>query len=281
MAPSSASRPRTFAFFGERIWQILTSCSERRLNEYEKIGWWEFVGAGATIGRPTRSSSELACTRSLVAAQAKLASTKTIGDMFVQYFFNLAEPDISADRVLNGPTNDVWIDPWLTYLRGRGVEYHLNARVRSIEMDGGVVRGVMVEQERSVREVTADYYVSALPIEVMATLVTDQVVRADPSLGNIFPLSRNTAWMNGIQFYLDEDVVIGRGHQIYLDSPWALTSVSQAQFWTDVDLSRYGDGNIRGVISVDISDWDTPGLNGKPGPGVHPSRDQGRGSGTS
>ena len=45
--------------------------------------------------------------------------------MFVQYFFNLAEPGISADRVLNGPTNDVWIDPWLTYLRGRGVEYRL------------------------------------------------------------------------------------------------------------------------------------------------------------
>jgi hypothetical protein len=70
--------------------------------------------------------------------------------------------------------------------------------------------------------------------------------------------------MNGIQYYLDDDAPIGRGHQIYLDSPWALTSVSQAQFWTDVDLSRFGDGNIRGVISVDISDWDTPGLNGKP-----------------
>jgi hypothetical protein len=113
----------------------------------------------------------------------------------------------------------------------------------------------------------------------MATLVTDQVVHADPSLANIFQLSRNTAWMNGIQFYLDDDAPIGRGHEIYLDAPWALTSVSQAQFWSDVDLSRFGGGNIRGVISVDISDWDTPGLNGKPCPGVHPSRDQGRGVG--
>ena len=69
--------------------------------------------------------------------------------------------------------------------------------------------------------------------------------------------------MNGIQYYLNEDVPIAKGHPIYVDSPWALTSVSQPQFWTDVDLSRYGDGNIRGVLSVDISDWDTPGLNGK------------------
>ena len=71
--------------------------------------------------------------------------------------------------------------------------------------------------------------------------------------------------MNGIQFYLSEDVPIGRGHQIYLDSPWALTSISQRQFWPDVDLSRYGDGSIRGILSVDISDWDAPGLlTGKP-----------------
>jgi uncharacterized protein with NAD-binding domain and iron-sulfur cluster len=255
--------PEDHAFFGERIWQILTSCSERRMDEYEKVGWWEFIGAEQRSDAYQKFFG-IGLTRSLVAAKAKVASTRTIGDMYVQYFFNLAEPGISADRVLNGPTNDVWIDPWLTYLRGRGVEYHRNARVRSIEMDGGVVRGVMVEQDRSVREVTADYYVSALPIEVMARIVTDQMVRADPGLANIFPLSHNTEWMNGIQFYLDDDAPIGRGHQIYLDSPWALTSVSQAQFWHDVDLSRFGDGNIRGVISVDISDWDTPGLNGKP-----------------
>jgi hypothetical protein len=31
-------------------------------------------------------------------------------------------------------------------------------------------------------------------------------------------------------------------------------AISQAQFWSGVDLSRFGDGNIRGVISVDISD---------------------------
>ena len=42
-------------------------------------------------------------------AKAKVASTRTIGDMYVQYFFNLTEPGISADRVLNGPTNDEFV----------------------------------------------------------------------------------------------------------------------------------------------------------------------------
>jgi uncharacterized protein with NAD-binding domain and iron-sulfur cluster len=254
--------PEDFAFFGERIWQILTSCADRRLEEYERIGWWDFIGA-AQRGVEYQKLFGIGCTRSVVAAQAKRASTKTIGDMFVQYFFNLAEPGISADRVLNGPTNDVWIDPWVAYLRSRGVEYHLNTRVRAIEVANGHVRGVTVEQGRALSEANADYYVAAVPVEAMARLVTDELVRADPSLATIFAAAHNTAWMNGIQFYLDQDAPIGPGHQIYLDSPWALTSVSQRQFWSDVDLSRFGDGDIRGVISVVISDWDTPGLNGK------------------
>ena len=69
--------------------------------------------------------------------------------------------------------------------------------------------------------------------------------------------------MNGIQFYLTEDVPIATGHVIYVDSPWALTSVSQPQFWRAFDLSKYGDGTVKGLLSVDISDWDVKGLNGK------------------
>ena len=61
----------------------------------------------------------------------------------------------------------------------------------------------------------------------------------------------------------ERHVPMARGHSIYVDSPWALTSISQAQFWNNVSLSQYGDGTIRGIISVDISEWEEPGINGK------------------
>src|SRR5262245_22038676 len=202
--PDLGISPEDFAFFGERVWQILTSCGERRRDEYEKIGWWDYIGA-AQRSEPYQKLFGIGCTRSVVAAQAKRASTKTIGDMFVQIFFNLAEPGISADRVLNGPTNDVWIDPWVAYLRSRGAEYHLNATVRSIDCSAnGMIQGVTIEHDRKIVQVRGDYYLCTLPVDVMARLVTDQIVRADPSLATIFPLSRNTAWMNGIQYYLTE-----------------------------------------------------------------------------
>ncbi len=44
-----------------------------------------------------------------------------------------------------------------------------------------------------------------------------------------------------------------------------MTSISQRQFWTHIDLAQYGNGAVRGILSVDISDWDAPGvLFGKP-----------------
>src|SRR5262245_49501792 len=53
---------------------------------------------------------------------------------------------------------------------------------------------------------------------------------------------------------------------MHLDTPWALTSLAQAQFWA-TDLSRYGDGTIRDIFSVDISDWNVAGLKGGPAGG--------------
>jgi hypothetical protein len=57
-------------------------------------------------------------------------------------------------------------------------------------------------------------------------------------------------------------VPLVRGHTFYPDSPWALTSISQPQFWRDLGLfrTRYGAGDVGGLLSIDISDWNTPGV---------------------
>jgi uncharacterized protein with NAD-binding domain and iron-sulfur cluster len=75
--------------------------------------------------------------------------------------------------------------------------------------------------------------------------------------------SQSLNWMNGIQYYLDRDVPLTKGHVIFIDSPWAVTAISQIQFWPNFNLSNFGNGKAKGLISVDVSDWFTPGLNGK------------------
>jgi uncharacterized protein with NAD-binding domain and iron-sulfur cluster len=249
-------------FFADKAWQFVTSCEERRMSEYERTNWWDFIEADSrSEGYQKYFGSGF--TRSLVAAKARRASTKTVGDIFMQMVFGILLPSVAADRVLNGPTNDVWISPWSKYLEARGVVYHLNADVRAIHYDRGIVRGASVAVGGRIEEVTGDYFVAALPVERMAELVSAEIRRGDPSLANLDELSEYVEWMNGIQYYLTEDVPIVKGHAIYVDSPWALTSISQPQFWRDFDLTKYGDGTVKGLMSVDISDWDVKGLNGK------------------
>ena len=100
---------------------------------------------------------------------------------------------------------------------------------------------------------------------------TPALLKADATFSDIVKLSSNVSWMNGAQFYLKRDVAVSHGHVIYADAPWALTTVSQHQFWKDFDFSKYGDGTVRGILSADISEWDVPGIikwgeNGQPDP---------------
>lgn len=245
------------SFFVGCLLRVATSCPERRLAEYENIPWWDFIAA------PQKSKAYQVylgqgLTRSLVAMRAEESSTRTVGATQLQLLYGLISPDHVFDRLLSGPTNDVWIDPWTQYLQKLGVEFHLASNVVSIDMDPTRVRSVTVESTAGRSAVTADFYIAALPVEIVAPLITEELKRAAPSLAYLDKLK--TRWMNGIQFYLSRDEPLANGHVIYLDSPWALTSISQHQFWKQVDLSQYGDGNVHGILSVDISDWEAPGV---------------------
>ena len=250
--------PDELLFFVNRILQVATSCSERRLAEYESSTWWNFIDA------PHKSKAYQAylgqgVTRSLAAMRAEESSTRTVGITQLQLLYGLISPGGVFDRLLSGPTSDVWISPWTQYLEKRGVRFHTGSRVSQIVTDGHRATGAIVNDAL----VTAEFYIAAMPVEVMTSLITDDLKRAAPSMANLGRLK--TRWMNGIQFYLAKDAPLVHGHTIYLDSPWALTSISQRQFWTNIDFSRFGDGRVGGILSVDISDWETPGVvYGKP-----------------
>src|SRR5215469_7983488 len=63
-------------------------------------------------------------TRSLVAMRAEESSTRTVGVTQLQFLYGLISPDRVFDRLLSGPTSDIWIDPWTQYLQKLGVEFH-------------------------------------------------------------------------------------------------------------------------------------------------------------
>ena len=253
--------PNELAEFVQRLMVFLTSCDERRYGQWEYVPWLEFVRAE---GKSKEYNDVIArgLTRTLVAAKEQVASARTIcnmGEAFVMTAMNRGN-DGEADRLLDAPTNEAWIDPWVKLLRTRGVKFHLGQTVTSLQVRRGRIEGARVVDRRGRRRtVEADWYVVSMPAEAARRLWSAAVLRADPSLEQMKELQVD--WMNGIQYYLRRPVPITQGHVAYMDAPWALTSISQAQFWRERDFpARYGDGHAKDCLSVDVSDWDTPGL---------------------
>jgi uncharacterized protein with NAD-binding domain and iron-sulfur cluster len=249
-------KPGELRYFAARLWQVMTSCKARRLAQLEGESWWDFTGAETRSANYQQFLAE-GLSRSLVAAKARKGSARTIGQVQVHLIFGMLSPGHSTDRVLNGPTSDVFLNPWISYLESRrGVSYETQKRVTSFELAGGRISGVRVDGEAEPR--TADWYVSALPVEVMGPMTTPDMIEAAPELEHVPKLAKSVRWMNGMQFFLKKDVPIIHGHTLYVDSPWAITSISEAQFW-ERKLTEYGDGTTKGVLSVDISDWTEDG----------------------
>ncbi|WBA40965.1 hydroxysqualene dehydroxylase [Hymenobacter canadensis] len=258
--------------FADRVWQLLTSSYERRQQSYERVAWWQYMSTDQQCGTRQPCPYELYCvgglTHSLVAAQPQLMSTKTGGDILLQLLLLMANPGAHTDRVLNGPTNDVWLNPWLQYLKSKGVVYHHNQLTTALHCDpatrlisGATLLDLETHQTRTVQ---ADYYLAAVPLERMAKLISPDMVKLDPTLGFVEHLSNphlhTLNWMNGVQFYLREDVQLTKGHVICIDSPWAITVISQPQFWPGFPMSGYGDGQAKGLLSVDVSNWFAEGV---------------------
>ncbi|HEX5061079.1 MAG TPA: FAD-dependent oxidoreductase [Kofleriaceae bacterium] len=244
--------------FGAKILQFLTTSDTRRLAEYDKISWWDFLEGDHYSQRFQRQLR--AVPRTMVAMDPKRGSARTVGTISMQLILDYAEQGVNNDRTMGGPTSQMWFDPWITHLMSIGVQLHSGAQVDSLEMAGNKISGVKLAGGGTA---TADYYVLAVPLDGVTNMITPQMAAADPVLQNLknANLDQLVSWMVGIQYFLYEDVPLVRGHTFYPDSPWALTTISQPQFWRDLGLFRrgYGNGEVGGLISVDISDWNTPG----------------------
>ena len=149
------------------------------------------------------------------------------------------------------------------------MQFHFGYRAVELELIPGSpeLRRVVFRRETGeLVEVKADVFVLAVPLEASMSLVTDALAKASPVFAELraLDLTRITSWMTGAQFYLTEDMPLVEGHLFFPSTPWALTAISQAQFWNRGarSMKTFGDGRLRGILSVDISHCEAPDEDG-------------------
>jgi uncharacterized protein with NAD-binding domain and iron-sulfur cluster len=258
--------PQEAAYFARRILVYMTSCDERRFGQWEHLTWSDFIRADS-MSHEYRALFAHGATQNLVATKAREASAHTVGLVGEAILWSSLgrgnEPGGSVDRLLNGSTSERLIDPWAAHLRALGVEFRIGYKAERFHMAKDGIAAVTVRDPAGqTRAIAADWFLSAIPVERFAQLLSPEVLAADPSLQRTRQL--RTQWMNGLMFYLRRKLPLTPGHVNYIDSPWALTSISQAQFWQR-DFRDYGDGTVLDCLSTIISDWHTAGsINNKP-----------------
>lgn len=135
-------------FFMGKMWEFLSASEERRMEIYENQTWSEFLEAPKR-SRAYRDFLVEAATRNTIAAKADQASAYAIAKIALQTFFDTLNPQTQCDRVLKGPTNEVWIEPWIDYLRGLGVTFVQDAELDAIDFDDGPsIRSVRFQMKR-------------------------------------------------------------------------------------------------------------------------------------
>lgn len=250
-------------YFCGKLWQIMTSCDDRRLAEYEMVSWAQFIDADAR-SKEYQMWFAGAMTRTLIAASGQKASARTVGDILVTLMLDGMRWGSHSDRLLDGPTNEVWVGPWVEYLTSKGVRLHLGHHLDALHLDTarGTIGSATVSSDGGSTAVVADQFVLAVPVEVATRYFDEAICAVAPSLAGAKSLGDDVEWMTGMQLYLREDVPIVHGHVAFVGTPWGLTAISQNQFWKH-SVERDGDHEVKGVLSIDISDWNTKGGNGE------------------
>jgi uncharacterized protein with NAD-binding domain and iron-sulfur cluster len=249
------------AHFARKGVMYVTSCDERRLGQWDHISWADYLGT-ATRSKEYNTLLADGLVRNLAAMKSADASTHAIGLVGEATLWSVLgagnEDGGSVDRVLRGATSEMLIDPWVAHLKSLGVTFKVGWSAESFQLAGRRIASAVVTDEKGAKEtVNADWFLSAVPLERADKLVNAGMRGVDPSLDDISKLRND--WMNGLMFFLKKELPLTPGHVNYWDSTWALTSISEAQFWKR-DFSSYGDGTVRDNLSAIISDWNTPGM---------------------
>lgn len=250
--------PREVAHFVRRMVVFLTSCDARRSGQWEPMSWAEFIGLdGFSDG----------CRRILGVATEVFApeSAEQTSARHAAWKFELAShcwPGHGASgparRVLDLPTNDAWIDPWIEVLRREGARPRLGCELIELLLHDGAVAGARVATARGTQSVTADWYVCALPLWRARAMLDGPFHAADDRLRRMGEL--RDGWFAGIQFYLSYPTDLCDGAGVCGDSPWVVGYIEYERLWSVDIASTFGDGRVRQVIATVVSNWRTPGV---------------------
>ena len=247
----------------------ITSGDDRQSQQLEHLAIAEYMNADRLSEKARRIVD---FPMSLGMANSQGVNVRVLARLLQVAISAIVSPREYGDRavglaLLNGPENETWIDPWARLLTSFGVEIYTGHELTRLRLEHGRITGATVtDSAGNDSAVEADWYVVAVPPDKAQSLMSSEIVAADPQLGRI----RNLGRIDGvsIQILLKHKIPGLRTLFTSLDATWHTGNEVLTSAW-NLDLSDYGDGSASEYVSVQLADnsWNKlPGIvHGKPG----------------
>lgn len=242
--------------------RLLWMCKERLVAELGDISYAEYLQLSDKS--PEVQTFFTALPRIFVAARPE-AEAAAIAPVILKGMFHfpscppaLNGVKASSIMMMNGPTSERMIDPWIRYLQNLGVDIQFNTRIDDLEFKDGRITALTSADGR---RFTCDYAILALPYPTLREMgKSDYVKEFLPGVAADHAIQLESS--NGIQCFLSDlpatwpsyvrPGVVGT----YFESEWAIISVLQGEgFWKDIRLPE----GTKYVLSITWSDVDKPG----------------------
>lgn len=236
---------------------------KRKMETLEKISWDEYIDIKNKSENYRKYLHKLP--EFYVAARgdanARSMSLMIERTLFLPLLHPIASQTSSHD-VFKRSTNDALIEPWISYLKKKGVVFQYANTAKHIEVNNNLVEYVTVQSEEKIeKKIQADIYVIAIPVESITQLIqhNNKLKMSAPSLSHLDKL--NTEDTTGMQFYLVESLKekFPRGWVAFMDSPWSIVAFYRDGPYFDLKPP------VVGFITIAFSNFDALGIvYGKP-----------------
>lgn len=144
--------------------------------------------------------------------------------------------NMSKWLILKGPSNESWFDPWITYLKARGVKFRFETILDRLEWDNNkMITYAEIKTNMHKEKIMADYYVLAInPYNTKEILDRTLSLLVDDQLRLFTPLTKDSPHKQiSFRIAFSEKIKLPERETaiILVDSEFDITLFSQDQLW--------------------------------------------------
>jgi len=231
--------------------QYLFSCKQKNIETFSKIGLRDFIKK-FELSKDTEDviGKIVGPYLGFDYHNASVYDLLYFGEMNAmnsdnQYNFNITKY----------PTNYAWFDPWVNFLKKKGVKIHTNNEVKNIIIKDSKIECIYVKNNKNISKKIADYYVNCTGPEIFEKLLRPYNNIFNNYYSKIFNVKNYGYQIQlSIYYYIDRKVFLEKNNRLaYLpNTPWLLMVLPTGHIWGDKYLKKFCDPKIKEVISVGI-----------------------------